>query len=403
MALVGKGTTVEVLDPIVQPSNPPTLQPGSEVIKGGDGQPRVSAPVIDWSGDYSIRFRLLLTPDMSFQGDIASLAYPFKQDLKHEIGRDKGLLDGKEFLAFYEDVFEEPPGAVEVNLIRHEEPSVTGGTKVSIEAKVELIIGFCDSSAERAVTAILLERRVHMMQKRVEVALGGDAVGEVPCLAGMGVLSVNDFEMRSRREVLTKALHTVQKAVRGMLGRRRIVRFQEVVKEAVIEQDRHFRFQFSLATAVMWKKGKAIATQPTPTDTTAVDSASTELRTAGATDDTPTESEPGSQSAAETPVVVAEPPGEEGYPELVSVKQHLAEGLSLPLGLLQESSVVVGRGMVTCTFEVHMLPTQSPHGVKRPSHAISFGLLGACQPRDGRTSREGHYQPQAVHTSRTGL
>ena len=104
MALVGKGT-VEVLDPIL---NPPSLQPSNPArrLSRGRWPAPVSAPD-RLVGDYSIRFRLLLTPDMSFQGDIASWLTRSNRTSSTR-SRDKGLLDGKEFLAFYEDVFEEP-------------------------------------------------------------------------------------------------------------------------------------------------------------------------------------------------------------------------------------------------------------------------------------------------------
>jgi len=122
VTLIGKGATVEVM-------------------KGADGMPRVSAPVIDWGGDYSIRFRLEMmtqTAENQFKENIQNITQTVKKDLK------KILCPDPSFLLFYEDVFEDPPGDVVVQLSFREEASVTGGggRGVGIGARVELIMGF---------------------------------------------------------------------------------------------------------------------------------------------------------------------------------------------------------------------------------------------------------------------
>ena len=54
-----------------------------------------------------------------------------------------------------------------MNLIRHEEPRSLGEPKSPSRPRWSSLLAL-RFLAERAVTAILLERRVHMMQKRVE-------------------------------------------------------------------------------------------------------------------------------------------------------------------------------------------------------------------------------------------
>ena len=131
----------------------------------------------------------------------------------------------------------------------------------------------------------------------------------------MGVLSVNDFEMRSRRGAHQSAPYS-PKSGPWHAWETPYRPFPKVVKEAVIEQDRHFRFIQLRRLSV--EKGKVIATQPTPTDTTAVDPASTELRTAGATDDTPTESSQ-ALKVRQKPQWWRQRLLGKGYPEMVAV------------------------------------------------------------------------------------
>jgi len=210
--------------------------------------------------------------------------------------------------------------------------------RVRIDARVELIIGFCDSSAERSVVAIALQNRLQAIQTDIDTACRGESVlgNTVPCLANMGILGVSEVEMRSRRQVLTKALKTMQRGVRGMLARRMRRKFQEIVKEAVVEKEKSFRFQLSLVTPVMWKK------EPKK-----------EEKEENEENEEPAEGDSW-LSASSPPCCMV-------YPRMGAVSRHIATDLSLGAMAyrLQESSVVVGVGIVTCTFELTVPPERS--------------------------------------------
>jgi len=115
--------------------------------------------------------------------------------------------------------------------------SLSAGTQLVV-AKVELVLGHCDTENEKCVMSAVMCERLKTLAEKVQ----NDKLKVV----GMDIACISDVAIRQRAEVIRDALVAIQKCVRSFLARKRVEFLRQGVVWMLHEQNQKFVLTVSL-------------------------------------------------------------------------------------------------------------------------------------------------------------